>query len=181
MLHCRFYDATVDCFAGSSVSSRQTLSKGLSLFSETVASSLTGHKIPSVATKKESQRLSLAGSGGSGSGVGGGGSHNGKLPGVVSVVDVLGVSGGQFSSHEDTDVEGLLVHFQAHQGEPVAALKFDPSGTLLFTADCPGHNFHLFHLLPHPGGPAFGSVHHLYTLHRGDTTAKVSGSARFAR
>ncbi|KAM7310438.1 BCAS3 microtubule associated cell migration factor [Ixodes scapularis] len=160
------YTATV-------IHAAKTLSKGLSLFGETVASSLTGHKVPSVATKKDGQRSSL----GSGCGSVGGGASNGKFPGVVSVVDVLGVSGSQFSSDEDTDAEGLLAHFQAHQGEPVAALKFDPSGTLLFTADCPGHNFHLFHLLPHPGGPAFGSVHHLYTLHRGDTTAKIQDVA----
>ena len=33
--------------------------------------------------------------------------------------------------------------------------------------------FHLFALLPHPGSPTLGAVHHLYTLYRGTTPAKV--------
>lgn len=44
---------------------------------------------------------------------------------------------------------------------------------LLATADKRGHDFHVFRIQPHPGGPSFAAVHHIYVLHRGDTTAKV--------
>lgn len=44
---------------------------------------------------------------------------------------------------------------------------------LLVSADKRGHDFHVFRIHPHPGGPAMAAVHHLYVLHRGDTTAKV--------
>ena len=34
-------------------------------------------------------------------------------------------------------------------------------------------NFIFNRIQPHPGGPTLAAVHHLYVLHRGDTTAKV--------
>lgn len=48
------------------------------------------------------------------------------------------------------------------------------SGSMLLTADVLGNNFHVFHVLPHPICPSLSAIHHLYTLHRGDTTATVS-------
>ena len=48
------------------------------------------------------------------------------------------------------------------------------SGSLLLTADILGNDFHVYHVLPHPICPSLSAVHHLYTLHRGDTTATVS-------
>ena len=53
-------------------------------------------------------------------------------------------------------------------------MPFSLSGQLIITASKLGHDFHIFRLLPHPTCPALGSVHHLYILHRGDTTATVS-------
>lgn len=44
---------------------------------------------------------------------------------------------------------------------------------LLLTADKRGHNFHVFRIQPHPAGPHLAAVHHLYILHRGDTSAKI--------
>lgn len=52
-------------------------------------------------------------------------------------------------------------------------MTFDASGLLLLTADKRGHDFHVFRIHPHPCGSASAAVHHLYILHRGDTTAKV--------
>ena len=74
---------------------------------------------------------------------------------------------------EDSDGDGLIAHFHAHANEPVANMAFDSSGTLLVTACKLGHNFHIFRLMAHPCNSSLGAVHHLYTLHRGDTTAKV--------
>ena len=79
----------------------------------------------------------------------------------------------QISVQDDTDGDGLIAHFPAHATEPVAAIKFDPSGTMVLTNDTLGHNFHVFRLMAHPWSCSLGAVHHLYTLHRGDTTAKV--------
>jgi len=76
---------------------------------------------------------------------------------------------------EDSDGVGLVAHFVAHAtGHPIAAMSFDPSGTLLLTADSLGHSFHVFRLMVHPLSCALGAVHHLYTLFRGETSAKVS-------
>lgn len=73
----------------------------------------------------------------------------------------------------DDNSDLIVAHFSAHN-EAVIALSFDPSGMLLLTADRRGHDFHVFRIQPHPGGPSLAAVHHLYTLHRGDTSAKVS-------
>ena len=55
------------------------------------------------------------------------------------------------------------------------------SGSLLLTADVLGNNFHVYHILPHPICPSLSAVHHLYTLHRGDTTATVSPGSTLCR
>ena len=52
------------------------------------------------------------------------------------------------------------------------------SGSLLLTADVLGNDFHVYHVLPHPICPSLSAVHHLYTHHRGDTTATVSPISR---
>lgn len=67
-------------------------------------------------------------------------------------------------------IDPIIAHFVAHTDD-VAGMTFDSSGLLLLTADKRGHDFHVFRINPHPCGLA--SVHHLYILHRGDTTAKV--------
>lgn len=79
----------------------------------------------------------------------------------------------QINVGEDMDGEGLIAHFPAHATEPVTALEFDRSGSMLLTADRLGHNFHLYRIMAHPISCSLGAVHHLYTLYRGDTTAKV--------
>jgi hypothetical protein len=53
------------------------------------------------------------------------------------------------------------------------AIAFSSSGALLLSADTFGQDFHIFRVLPHPMCPSLGSVHHLYTLHRGETMATV--------
>lgn len=73
---------------------------------------------------------------------------------------------------DDGTVETVLAHFMAHS-DAIVAMTFDLTGALLMTADRRGHDFHIFRIQTHPGGPTLAAVHHLYVLHRGDTTAKV--------
>uniref|UniRef100_U5ES95 Putative breast carcinoma amplified sequence n=1 Tax=Corethrella appendiculata TaxID=1370023 RepID=U5ES95_9DIPT len=70
----------------------------------------------------------------------------------------------------------IIAHFVAHS-DAIVALSFDASGMLLITADRRGHDFHVFRIHPHPSGPSLAAVHHLYILHRGDTSAKVQDIA----
>lgn len=81
---------------------------------------------------------------------------------------------------EDSDGVGLVAHFPAHASEPITAMAFDPNGMMLLTADKLGHSFNLFRIMAHPWNCSLGAVHHLYTLQRGDTTAKVSIAALLA-
>ncbi|XP_035389887.1 breast carcinoma-amplified sequence 3 isoform X3 [Electrophorus electricus] len=73
---------------------------------------------------------------------------------------------------EDSDGEGVVAHFPAHD-KPISCMAFNPSGMLLVTADTLGHDFHVFQILTHPWASSQSAVHHLYTLHRGETEAKV--------
>ncbi|KAG7483636.1 hypothetical protein MATL_G00040540 [Megalops atlanticus] len=94
------------------------------------------------------------------------------VPGVVTIIDTHNVGEGQVLVSEDSDGEGLVAHFPAHD-KPISCMAFNPSGMLLVTADTPGHDFHVFQILTHPWGSSQSAVHHLYTLHRGETEAKV--------
>jgi hypothetical protein len=78
------------------------------------------------------------------------------------------MEGGQNIDIANSKVEGVVAHFVAHT-RAIVGLQWDPSGSLLLTADKPGHNFNLFRVVAHPLGSAFAAVHHLYTLYRGDT------------
>lgn len=92
---------------------------------------------------------------------------------IMNDMVILSLSWFQFSVSEDNDAEGLIAHFHAHANEPVSCMTFDTSGTLLLTACKLGHNFHVFRIMAHPCASSLGAIHHLYTLHRGETTAKV--------
>ncbi|XP_018336676.1 breast carcinoma-amplified sequence 3 homolog, partial [Agrilus planipennis] len=148
----------IQSYTATVIHAAKTLGKGLRELGETVASSLTGnspYKPPNL----------------SGSNVG-----STNVPymsdlvhkGIVTVLDIE-----KHNSNDGTlDAEGVVAHFVAHS-EAIVCMSFDPSGLILFTADKQGHDFHLFRIHPHPGGPALAAVHHLYVLHRGDTTARV--------
>ncbi|KAM7139966.1 BCAS3 microtubule associated cell migration factor isoform 6-T7 [Macrochelys suwanniensis] len=73
---------------------------------------------------------------------------------------------------EDSDSNGIVAHFPAHE-KPICCMAFNPSGMLLVTTDTLGHDFHVFQVLTHPWSSSQSAVHHLYTLHRGETEAKV--------
>lgn len=143
-------------YAATVISAAKGAFKGLTMFGEAMVHSVTGAKTPSAPKKADSPPL-----------------DNGHRPGIISVIDTQTVSGDHFSVSEDNDAEGLIAHFHAHANEPVSCMTFDTTGTLLLTACKLGHNFHVFRIMAHPCASSLGAIHHLYTLHRGETTAKV--------
>ena len=129
----------------------KSLGKGLKGLSETVASSLTGNSASSsLGVNNSSPDMSEAG--------------------VVTILDLQAAK--EEKIQDESNIETVVAHFTAHI-DPIVAMTFDSTGALLMTADKRGHDFYIFRIHPHPGGPTLAAVHHLYTLHRGDTTAKV--------
>jgi hypothetical protein len=95
---------------------------------------------------------------------------------VVTVLDTEFDHPEEVRLHEPGRVEGgIVAHFlaTAERGSHIAALAFNPSGSLLVTASAEGHLFNVFHLVPHPWLCGESTVHHLYTLFRGATSASV--------
>ncbi|KAG7210236.1 hypothetical protein KM043_011785 [Ampulex compressa] len=128
----------------------KSLGKGLRGLGETVASSLTGNSVLPVVVNNVGNDTSQ--------------------PGVVTILDLQATK--EEKELNDANIETVIAHFTAHS-DAIVAMTFDLSGALLMTADKRGHDFHVFRIQPHPGGPTLAAVHHLYVLHRGDTTAKV--------
>ncbi|XP_012224640.2 microtubule-associated protein futsch isoform X2 [Linepithema humile] len=128
----------------------KSLGKGLRGLGETVASSLTGNSVSPMVANNTGNDVTQ--------------------PGVVTILD-LQVARDE-KELDDANAEAVIAHFTAHS-DAIVAMTFDLTGALLMTADKRGHDFHVFKIQPHPGGPTLAAVHHLYILHRGDTTAKV--------
>ncbi|XP_015178173.1 PREDICTED: uncharacterized protein LOC107067304 isoform X2 [Polistes dominula] len=128
----------------------KSLGKGLRGLGETVASSLTGNSVSPLATNNTSNDVTQ--------------------PGLITILDLQAAK--EAKDLDDPTIETVIAHFTAHT-EAIVAMTFDSTGALLMTADKRGHDFHVFKIQPHPGGPTLAAVHHLYILHRGDTTAKV--------
>ncbi|GAB4849612.1 hypothetical protein Ancab_004406 [Ancistrocladus abbreviatus] len=77
----------------------------------------------------------------------------------------------------DVVTKTVVAQFRAHKN-PVSALCFDPSGTLLVTASVQGHNINVFRIMPgHQGSSSASGVGnsyvHLYRLQRGLTNAVI--------
>lgn len=128
----------------------KSLGKGLRGLGETVASSLTGNSVSPMAVNSTGNDVAQ--------------------PGVVTILDLQAAK--EEKELDDANIETVIAHFTAHS-DAIVAMTFDLTGALLMTADRRGHDFHVFRIQPHPGGPTLAAVHHLYVLHRGDTTAKV--------
>uniref|UniRef100_A0A4W3JID9 BCAS3 microtubule associated cell migration factor n=1 Tax=Callorhinchus milii TaxID=7868 RepID=A0A4W3JID9_CALMI len=135
-----------------------TIKTGLTMFGEAVGR-LAG-SLPSVAIEDEVSIHSTS-------------RRSPHIPGVVTVIDTETVGEGQVLVSEDTEGEGIVTHFLAHDNKPISCMAFNPSGILLVTSDTQGHDFHVFRILTHPCSSSQSAVHHLYTLHRGETEAKV--------
>jgi hypothetical protein len=151
------YTATV-------LNAAKSLGKGLRELGEQVAAGLTGNAAGS------STHTSLANPATSVPAV------DGTQAGIVTILDIKHpIKDISPTSGTPVAVNGndpIVAHFMAHT-EAVIAMSFDPSGMLLLTADRRGHDFNVFRIQPHPGGSVLAAVHHLYVLHRGDTSAKV--------
>ncbi|KAG5893569.1 hypothetical protein JTB14_028336 [Gonioctena quinquepunctata] len=147
----------VQSYTATVLHAAKSLGRGLREFGESVASSLTGNTTFKPGTSPSSPQA--------------GGQFDIPQKGVVTILD-LEIINEQPHGKSSPAQDLVIAHFTAHT-EAIVFLKFDPSGLLLFTADKRGHDFHLFRIHPHPGGPALATVNHLYVLHRGDTSARV--------
>uniref|UniRef100_A0A8C2MN51 BCAS3 microtubule associated cell migration factor n=1 Tax=Cricetulus griseus TaxID=10029 RepID=A0A8C2MN51_CRIGR len=147
----------IQSYTATVISAAKTLKSGLTMVGK-VVTQLTG-TLPSgvteddVAIHSNSRRSPL-------------------VPGVITVIDTETVGEGQVLVSEDSDSDGIVAHFPAHE-KPVCCMAFNTSGMLLVTTDTLGHDFHVFQILTHPWSSSQSAVHHLYTLHRGETEAKV--------
>lgn len=171
--------ASGQSYTSTVISAAKSLSKGLTALGETVASSLSGGMSPTGVPLQHQQQPNRGSPSADGFGFGAQPLLEAPhVPGVVSVLDVTRVEEEKFGVTPDTSaIEGLVAHFLAHANEPIAALAWNQSGQLLFTADRLGHCFHIFKILSHPLSSSFAAVHHLYTLRRGETTSKVQDVA----
>lgn len=106
-----------------------------------------------------------------GSGPSSGGSASGSpgmQKGIVTILDVLQVYNSEQDEVNLTDkMAGVVAHFVAHN-KAVVAMEFDTNGTLLLTADNVGNYFNLYKIMAHPSGSSYSTVHHLYSLYRGE-------------
>ncbi|XP_052855565.1 LOW QUALITY PROTEIN: uncharacterized protein LOC128264225 [Drosophila gunungcola] len=159
----------VPSYTATVLNAAKSLGKGLRELGEQVAAGLTGTTAGSGASSKSSSFDSASGG------------QDAKQSGVVTIIDVKHpvkdyspTTGTPLSSMGGSQGGGdpIVAHFVAHS-EALVAMEFDSSGMLLLTADRRGHDFHVFRVQPHPVGPSLAAVHHLYVLHRGDTSAKV--------
>jgi len=141
-------------YTASMLYAAKSFTKGLKGLGETVASSITGHRVPGKTETVVSE------------------------PGIVTVVNLMDLKPGEFCLSDTSTGNSamhapVIAHFMAHRNNPVTAMSFDSSGMLLVTADKQGHDFNVFRIHPHPLSSSLGTVQHLYVLHRGDTVAKV--------
>lgn len=155
-----FFDG-VASYTATVLNAAKSLGKGLRELGEHVAAGLTG------------SGANAANQGGSAPGTV---NADGSQPGIVTILDIKHqIKDISPTSGTPVAVNGndpIIAHFLAHT-EAVTSMSFDPSGMLLLTADRRGHDFNVFRIQPHPSGSVLAAVHHLYVLHRGDTSAKV--------
>ncbi|XP_077865334.1 BCAS3 microtubule associated cell migration factor-like [Saccoglossus kowalevskii] len=147
------------------------ITKGLSIFGETVGRLATGKDQRSSTWINASSQTNNTNVNAATSAVNINSQYD-KIPGVVTIIDTS-IMEGELDMNEESSGDGIIAHFPAHLNESISAMQFDPSGALLVTAGSTGHSFHVFRVFPHPWQPSQAAVHHLYILHRGDTSAKV--------
>jgi len=159
------YADGIPSYTATVLNAAKSLGKGLRELKDQVAAGLTGNVAGS-----SSQGSSMT------SAVNPTNIIDGTQPGVVTILDIKHpIKDISPTSGTPVAINGndpIVAHFIAHS-EAIFAMSFDPSGMLLLTADRRGHDFNVFRILPHTCGSVLAAVHHLYVLHRGDTSAKV--------
>lgn len=94
--------------------------------------------------------------------------------GICTIVDTkkyINTNSNAHNLHEENQ-NWIVAHFPAHQ-ECIHALEFNPNGRLLVSADSLGQYFNVFQINSSPYKCTRTVVKHLYSLYRGDTSAKV--------
>ena len=155
----------------------KSISKGLVKISESVVNSVVS---------KASKATSSTGAGNSADSAGG---HSPRLStkktrhdskeeyqaGLCTIVDTKKYVNTSTKPHNlhDEDQNWIVAHFWAHHEAPVYALEFNGSGRLLVSADSLGQYFNVFQVNVNSFKSTRTVVKHLYSLYRGDTSAKV--------
>lgn len=133
-------------YTATMLSAAKTLGKGLSYLGESV-SKMAGNNPRNYRAQSDEHKIK---------------GHRG----IVSVLDI------ELLLEKRPINDCIVAHWVGHPA-PLGACSFNPAGSLLVTTDITGRVFHIFTINVHPLSSADSSVHHLYTLQRGDTTAQI--------
>lgn len=146
-------------YAATIMSAAQSVQKGITAIRDTLSGSSTSQQGSLTANSPTNKKISQQ--------------DSNMKPGVVTIVDTMAVTEKLVCVQEDWTGDSLVAHFVAHLTDPVVSLTFDPTGTLLLTADSQGRSFNLFKIMAHPFSSSQATVYHLYILKRGDTAAQI--------
>ncbi|CEF66673.1 Breast carcinoma-amplified sequence 3 [Strongyloides ratti] len=91
--------------------------------------------------------------------------------GIVTVIDIQKMSLTKGKVMQDPN-EYTIAHFIAHDS-PIGFLAFAPQSNILLTAPQTTTLLHLFNINVHSGCSSLTTINHLYTLHRGTSSARV--------
>lgn len=136
-------------YTATMLSAAKTLGKGLSYLGETVGKMAGNNPRNYRATRDDEQKIK---------------GHRG----IVSVLDIE-----LLIENKNAEIGKCIVAHWVGHPQPLGACAFNQNGGLLVTTDITGRDFHIFSINVHPLASSDSSVHHLYTLQRGDTTAQI--------
>ncbi|NWQ79357.1 BCAS3 protein, partial [Columbina picui] len=162
----------IQSYTATVISAAKTIKTGLTMVGK-VVTQLTG-TLPSGATEEEILAHSNV-------------RRSPLVPGIVTIIDTETVAEGQVMqfAHKQTECASICMEISGKWNSCFWRGKIDEffvwsktftdtrSWMLLVTTDTLGHDFHVFQILTHPWSSSQSAVHHLYTLHRGETEAKV--------
>lgn len=91
--------------------------------------------------------------------------------GIVTVIDIQKMSPVKGKIPQNPN-EYTIAHFVAHDS-PIGFLAFAPQSNILLTAPQSTTLLHVFNISVHCGCSSLTTINHLYTLHRGTSSARV--------
>lgn len=101
---------------------------------------------------------------------------NNIIPNTMGVITIVNTDGSLKSTIKNNDVD-FIAHFYAHKDSSIGHLMFGNGGQLLLTGSSSSTAFNVFLLHFHPKTCALTSIQRIYKLVRGNSIAKVIGSA----